>query len=207
MTIKLNRRQILLGLGLTTFGGCAHNSSRNTKPLDAQVIILGAGLAGLNAARILSAEGMDVLVLEANKRIGGRLYSLDSGDGRFSEAGGEQVGAGYARIRHTAKDLGIEIPDYPPTPSGTLINYKGNNLLADDWVSQKDNPFPDQYKSIVPASLLGRLAFSANPLKNVYSWSNSNLEDVSAYEWLTAKGLNEEALKLADHTLNANDLV
>ncbi|MFO0113642.1 MAG: NAD(P)-binding protein, partial [Betaproteobacteria bacterium] len=41
------------------------------------VIVIGAGLAGLHAARLLEAFGLKVRVLEASKRIGGRIFTLD----------------------------------------------------------------------------------------------------------------------------------
>ena len=62
---------------------------------DPDVIVLGAGLAGLNAALQLEAFGLRVRVLEASQRIGGRLHTLDAVAGR-PEAGGNQIGLAYA---------------------------------------------------------------------------------------------------------------
>ncbi len=45
-----------------------------------QVIVIGAGMAGLSAARHLADAGIDVVVLEARSRIGGRLHTVDLGD-------------------------------------------------------------------------------------------------------------------------------
>ena len=84
MRITQNRRQILVGLGggaLTAIGNsaCAPKAVQKTPAspsYDAEIIILGAGLAGLHAAHLLAAAGRDVLVLEANDRVGGRIYTL-----------------------------------------------------------------------------------------------------------------------------------
>jgi len=75
---------------------------------DPDVIVLGAGLAGLNAALQLEAFGLRVRVLEASQRIGGRLHTLDAVAGR-PEAGGNQIGLAYARTVDTAKRLGVEL--------------------------------------------------------------------------------------------------
>jgi len=55
-------------------------------------IVVGAGLSGLNAAMLLEEAGIDVLVLEGRKRLGGRVYTLENIPGK-PEAAGEYIGA------------------------------------------------------------------------------------------------------------------
>ena len=57
------------------------------------VLVLGAGLAGLAAARDLAAGGADVQVLEARDRPGGRVEQAVLDDGRVVQLGGELVGS------------------------------------------------------------------------------------------------------------------
>jgi monoamine oxidase len=55
--------------------------------LTVDVIVIGAGLAGLSAARRLKERGASVIVLEARSRIGGRVQSERIGTGCCSMAG------------------------------------------------------------------------------------------------------------------------
>jgi monoamine oxidase len=72
------------------------------------VAVVGAGLAGLIAARELRRAGTSVVVLEARNRVGGRLLNADIGDGKVVEVGGQWVGATQTRVLALARELGIE---------------------------------------------------------------------------------------------------
>jgi monoamine oxidase len=73
------------------------------------VVVVGAGLAGLVTARDVAAGGLDVLVLEARDRVGGRLLNapLPGADGEVVEAGGQWVGPGQDRIASLITELGL----------------------------------------------------------------------------------------------------
>jgi len=71
------------------------------------VVVVGAGLSGLCAARRLSRRGASVQVLEARDRVGGRTWSQDLGRGRF-DVGGQWIGPGQNRVAALAKELGLE---------------------------------------------------------------------------------------------------
>ena len=84
------------------------------------MIVVGAGLAGLVAARQLVAARRNVLVLEARDRVGGRTANASIGAGKVVEMGGEWVGPTQDRLLALAGDLRIEtFPTY----------YEGRNLL------------------------------------------------------------------------------
>ncbi len=96
----------------------------------ADVVVVGAGIAGLVAARELAKAGKSVLVLEANNRVGGRAYAEKIGNGTL-DLGGQWIGAAHTKIRQLAGELGLEIfPTYVEGQKyldidGSVSTYKG----------------------------------------------------------------------------------
>jgi monoamine oxidase len=87
----------------------------------ADVLIVGAGLAGLVAARDLIAAGRSVLVLEARDRVGGRVVNEPLGDGKIVEMGGEYAGPTQDKILALAAELGIAT--FPTYDTGQKVLY------------------------------------------------------------------------------------
>ena len=92
---------------------------------DADVVVVGAGLAGLSAARSLVAAGRSVLVLEARDRVGGRTLNHPLGVGdKVVEVGGQWVGPTQFRLLEVARELGVET--FPTHDEGeNLIEWRG----------------------------------------------------------------------------------
>jgi monoamine oxidase len=93
------------GAALARVPGARAAGRRRRRTCD--VAIVGAGFAGLTAARKLRRAGKSVLVLEARDRVGGRALNKDIGDGDISERGATFVGPTQDRILHLAKELGV----------------------------------------------------------------------------------------------------
>lgn len=72
------------------------------------VIVIGAGLAGLSAARQLAAAGVSVTVLEARDRVGGRTEGTTTVDDTPLELGGQWVGPTQNRMYELIAELGLE---------------------------------------------------------------------------------------------------
>ncbi len=71
------------------------------------VVVIGAGLAGLTAARRLVAGGHVVTVVEARDRVGGRTEGLVLEDGTPLDLGGQWVGEGHTRMLELIGELGL----------------------------------------------------------------------------------------------------
>jgi monoamine oxidase len=71
------------------------------------VIVVGAGLSGLVAARRLAAAGVEVVVVEARERVGGRTLSLPLGQG-VADVGGQWIAPAQTRVLALADELGAE---------------------------------------------------------------------------------------------------
>jgi monoamine oxidase len=79
----------------------------------ARVVVVGAGLAGLTAARGLKRAGVDVAVYEASQRIGGRIRSASDlfGSGLTIELGGEFIDSGHTHLLELARDYALPLID------------------------------------------------------------------------------------------------
>ena len=90
----------------------------------ADVLVVGAGLAGLTAARDLVAAGHSVLVLEARDRVGGRVVSEDIGDGKIVEMGGQWAGPTQDKLYALAAEL--DVPTFPTFDTGRkVLHFNG----------------------------------------------------------------------------------
>ncbi|GAB4128338.1 MAG: hypothetical protein OHK0045_18270 [Raineya sp.] len=111
----MQRRDFLKKTTLATLGSLTlpNLSAQSIEPLkkDENVLVLGAGIAGLTAAYLLVQKGIKVLVLEARERIGGRVftYSFPEAPQIYTELGGEWVGASHKNIQNLCKELDIQL--------------------------------------------------------------------------------------------------
>ncbi len=91
---------------------------------ETDVVVVGAGLAGLAAARKLTADGLECVVVEARDRVGGRTLNHSIGDGKIVEVGGQWVGPTQTRVLELIRELGLE--SFPTYHEGEhVIEYQG----------------------------------------------------------------------------------
>src|ERR1019366_1041630 len=114
---QISRRRFVAGTLVAGASAAAPASARVARPArrtaskgapvpsSADVVVIGAGFAGLTAAHTLSQAGRPVVVLEARDRVGGRVWNHDLGGGHVSERGGTFVGPTQDRVMALAREL------------------------------------------------------------------------------------------------------
>ena len=91
------------------------------------VVIVGGGLAGLRCAEVLLADGLDIVVLEARDRVGGRVFSHHFRDGQTCERGAEFIDSNHDEVIALAARLGLTLSSRTADldPAATLIDAGG----------------------------------------------------------------------------------
>ena len=105
------------------------------------VAVLGAGLAGLSAARDLKRSGADVIVLEARDRPGGRVEAVTLPDGRTVQAGGEVFGPGHTAYGELVEELGLAVErSYVADPGEISWGLVDGIYVGDEvpWMSEAE---------------------------------------------------------------------
>jgi monoamine oxidase len=116
MTDRITRRRLVAGAAATGAAIAAPAAKARTSTGSvrrADVVVVGAGFAGLTAARKLARAGRSVVVVEARDRVGGRVWNHQLGGGHVSERGATFVGPTQDRVLALARELGVKtFPTY-----------------------------------------------------------------------------------------------
>nr|WSW57492.1 FAD-dependent oxidoreductase [Streptomyces sp. NBC_00998] len=158
------------------------------------VIVLGAGLAGLAAARDLAEGGADVLVVEARDRVGGRVEQTRLPDGRLVQLGGEVVGRSHTAYTDLVTELGLTlVPSYVAEP-GALVRATPEGVSAAEpphWFGPGDEACHRKVTAAFAA--LARTVDPDDP------WSHPGataLDRLSVGDWLRAEGATPAVVRL-----------
>ena len=166
------------------------------------VVVIGAGLAGLNAALMLTDTGARVVLLEASNRVGGRVFTHRFADGVI-ELGGSQVGRGYARFLEVAGRLGVEMGPgaHFYAPYSFLIDDQ--LVTKDDWPRSPLNRLVGAERERMPHTLRAMYFDENLPFDQADSWLQQDAlkYDISLFEWLRSQGASDEAIRLIDQGL------
>ena len=170
------------------------------------VLIIGAGLSGMNAARTLKSEGYNVRILEASNRYGGRVMTLDDIEGS-PDAGGLQVGGGYAHFKTLADEMNVELEPFPAADTSLCISIGGESVSQKMWAKSNINKLPENLKHLPPPFLLSKF-IDTTPLGDTLTWLEDSAHDldISLEQYLINKGANEEVRRLISVALNTLDI-
>lgn len=158
--------------------------------IDTDVVIVGAGAAGLTAATELVKAGRDVVVLEARDRVGGRLHT-DVIDGAMLEVGGQWVSPDQDALIETLDELGLET--YPRYREGV------NVYIGPDGEVKK---FEGDIFPVPPATeqeiltLIEKLDALVAEIDPEQPWTHpraKELDEISFAHWLETQTDDEEA--------------
>ncbi len=150
------------------------------------VVVLGAGLAGLSAARDLLRGGADVLVLEARSRVGGRVEAMTLPDGRIVQLGGEVVGHAHTAYLELVDELGLSVePSYVADPGELSWGLAEGVFVGDDapWMTAAERADAERIDGLFAA-----LAAEIDPDD---PWSHpdaARLDALSLGAWLRLEG-------------------
>ncbi|MCL4721007.1 MAG: FAD-dependent oxidoreductase [Gammaproteobacteria bacterium] len=196
----ISRRQVMHGIAALPIASALGSAG----PLRAQnrstVIVIGAGLSGLNAALLLEEQGVDVQVLEGRQRVGGRVLSHREVPGN-PESGGTSFGPGYARLMDACEKFRvgrIDVTPIVPYFNERELVLDGKLITPGEWPTHPRNPFPQGMRELRPWSYLNPVIGRNNPLKNADSWldpANARY-DVSLHQWLNSLGVPDEIIEL-----------
>jgi monoamine oxidase len=211
---SVSRRRFLAGGAAATTGvllpaAAADAANQKAKPgkhvkakhklrvRQGDVVVVGAGLAGLSAARSVAAAGHSVTVLEARDRVGGRTLNRSLGNGKVVEIGGEFVGPTQNYTLGLTKELGV----------GTFPAYQDLNsayINSNNQVSYYNGSIPPAGATgLVDLALLvtkiDTLAAQV-PVDAPWTWSHaSEYDSQSADTWIRANAPDQQtALDLVD---------
>lgn len=168
--------------------------------VDVDVVVVGAGLAGLTAARELVAAGLSVAVLEARDRVGGRMCSEPIGDGEVVDIGAAFLGPTQRRMAALTRSVGVET--FPTYDEGESIVSLGSDLSRYSGLIPRINPVV----LADAAQAMWRLDSLARSVPLEAPWQAADAERLDAqtfWSWMQSNVASARARALLELTIES----
>lgn len=164
---------------------------------DVDVVIVGAGLAGLTAANRLLKDGWSVRVLEARDRVGGRVYDVQSSFGMRFPLGAAWFGPDETALPALMAEAGLSAA-MQYEDGATIVRLRGRQRV---WPNEKERrlaflPLPrDELPADLIAAIdrLGDLSAEISPAEPHAHPSAAEWDRITVEDWCRAQGLAEES--------------
>ena len=212
MSTQLSRRAFIASLG-ASFAPIQFACAGEPQ----QVVVIGAGLAGLAAAYELKQAGQNVVVLEQSDRVGGRVRTIRGhfDDDALIDVGAQSGGTAFTNFMHYCSTLGLRFEEQPTVAQrpDVLLHLQGKlnsaAMLQRDPASWPLDLHEDE-KSLAPFRLLNHylapIAKDIRSVENVLDPEFLEYDAMSLRQLLELRGASDAAIKLIDHTLNYNSV-
>ena len=160
------------------------------------VVVVGAGLAGLSAARDLEAGGAQVTVLEARPRVGGRVEQVELTDGRRVQLGGEVVGNAHTSYLELVAELGLTLTASYVAEPGEITRQIPGSVDVGEWPSWCTAA--DRASNDAVESALVKVLTAIDPGDPWGYPDRRALDRMSVGDWLREVGASPGVMRLSE---------
>ena len=177
----------------------------------ADVVVVGAGYSGLSAARSLVDAGLDVVVVEARDRVGGRVHTVTTPTGAVVDHGGQWLGPGQEHLASLAAEIGVET--FPTWTEGSNIELRAGERYEFTGLVPTSDPgaAADAIAALLDLDLAATAVDLAEPWTHpdaddldrttLASWVEQNVEHPVARDMVTTAVLGVFGVQPAELSL------